>query len=145
VSVLAGVIPRRSYHFVIAVWSAKGNTIRRGEVLGNNRRQSQQTGWSWGCVATVDCEGRTIWVVAADRASLCTPMKSRLAKIPVISPLRAILPAQLGRDCPEIGEDGIDQLDGKHLSFCGFQRRCHCLQGLVERFSHDLNRDALFS
>ncbi len=26
-----------------------------------------RAGWSWGCVATVDREGRTIWVVAADR------------------------------------------------------------------------------
>ena len=25
------------------------------------------SGWSWGCVATVDREGRTIWVVAAER------------------------------------------------------------------------------
>jgi hypothetical protein len=26
------------------------------------------SGWSWGCVATVDREGRTIWVVAAERS-----------------------------------------------------------------------------
>ncbi len=26
-----------------------------------------KAGWSWGCVATVDREGRTIWVVAAER------------------------------------------------------------------------------
>jgi hypothetical protein len=26
-----------------------------------------KAGWSWGCVASVDREGRTIWVVAAER------------------------------------------------------------------------------
>jgi hypothetical protein len=26
-----------------------------------------EAGWSWGCVATVDATGRTIWVVAAER------------------------------------------------------------------------------
>jgi hypothetical protein len=27
-----------------------------------------KAGWSWGCVATVDCDGRTIFVVDADRS-----------------------------------------------------------------------------
>ncbi len=26
-----------------------------------------KAGWTWGCVASVDREGRTIWVVAAER------------------------------------------------------------------------------
>ena len=26
-----------------------------------------QAGWSWGCVATVDREGRTIWIVDSHR------------------------------------------------------------------------------
>jgi hypothetical protein len=26
-----------------------------------------KAGWSWGCVSTVDCEGRTIWIVDAHR------------------------------------------------------------------------------
>jgi hypothetical protein len=26
-----------------------------------------KAGWSWGCLATVDCGGRTIWIVDANR------------------------------------------------------------------------------
>jgi len=37
------------------------------EVLGDNRRQSQQAGLSWGYMSAVDREGRRIWVVAAER------------------------------------------------------------------------------
>jgi len=29
--------------------------------------QLSKAGWSWGCVSTVDCEGRTIWIVDAHR------------------------------------------------------------------------------
>jgi hypothetical protein len=74
-------------------------------------------------------------MIPSGRGSIAPLQRStvqmEIAKIPVISPVRAILPAQLVRDCPEIGEDGIDQLDGKHLVFGGFQRRSHCLQRLV--------------
>jgi hypothetical protein len=28
-----------------------------------------KAGWSWGCVATVDREGRTIWIVDAHRGN----------------------------------------------------------------------------
>jgi hypothetical protein len=34
------------------------------EVIADNLSKS---GWTWGCVASVDREGRTIWVVAAER------------------------------------------------------------------------------
>jgi hypothetical protein len=40
---------------------------RSREILGNHSRQSQQAGWSWGCVATVDSNGRTIFVANAHR------------------------------------------------------------------------------
>jgi hypothetical protein len=36
------------------------------EVLENHRRQSQQSR-SWGCVATIDSNGRTIWIADAHR------------------------------------------------------------------------------
>jgi hypothetical protein len=39
-----------------------------------------KAGWSWGCVATVDSNGRTIWmqthIAATESASLCERMKS---------------------------------------------------------------------
>jgi hypothetical protein len=36
------------------------------EVLGNHRRQAQQSRLeSWGCVAAIDSNGRTIWIVDA--------------------------------------------------------------------------------
>jgi hypothetical protein len=41
--------------------------MNSGELLGNHRRQSQQSGWSWGCVAIVDSRGRTIFVADAHR------------------------------------------------------------------------------
>jgi hypothetical protein len=34
------------------------------EIIAHNLKKA---GWSWGCVATVDRERRTIWVVAAER------------------------------------------------------------------------------
>jgi hypothetical protein len=34
------------------------------EIIGDNLSEA---GWTWGCVASVDREGRTIWVVAAER------------------------------------------------------------------------------
>jgi len=37
---------------------------RYWEIITDNLSKS---GWSWGCVATVDRDGRAIWVVAADR------------------------------------------------------------------------------
>jgi hypothetical protein len=37
------------------------------EALGNHRCQSQQSGWSWGCVSAVDSKGRTIFVADAHR------------------------------------------------------------------------------
>ena len=37
------------------------------EVLGNHRRQSQQSWLGWGCVSAVDSRGRTIFVADAHR------------------------------------------------------------------------------
>jgi len=37
---------------------------RHWETIADNLSES---GWSWGCVATVDCEGRTIWIADAHR------------------------------------------------------------------------------
>jgi hypothetical protein len=37
------------------------------KVLGNHRRQSEQAGWSWGCVLAIDSNGRTVWIADAHR------------------------------------------------------------------------------
>jgi hypothetical protein len=49
------------------VWSAKETESRRvkyWEIIADNLSES---GWSWGCVATVDSNGRTIFVADAHR------------------------------------------------------------------------------
>jgi hypothetical protein len=38
--------------------------IRDWEIIADNL---SKTGWSWGCVAAVDSNGRTIWIVDAHR------------------------------------------------------------------------------
>jgi hypothetical protein len=38
--------------------------VKYWEIIADNLSKA---GWSWGCVATVDRERRTIWVVAAER------------------------------------------------------------------------------
>ena len=42
----------------------KAAVKRYWEIIADNLSKA---GWSWGCVATVDREGRTIWVADADR------------------------------------------------------------------------------
>jgi hypothetical protein len=37
------------------------------EILGIIADNLSASGWSWGCVATVDSEGRTLWIVDAHR------------------------------------------------------------------------------
>jgi hypothetical protein len=34
------------------------------EIIADNLRK---TGWSWGCVSAIDCNGRTIWIADAHR------------------------------------------------------------------------------
>ena len=58
----------RSYHFVIALWSAKAAEsarVKSWEIIADNLSKA---GWSWGCVSAIDCEGRTIWIADAHRA-----------------------------------------------------------------------------
>jgi hypothetical protein len=38
--------------------------VKQWEILADNLSKAA---WSWGCVATVDHEGRTIWIVDAHR------------------------------------------------------------------------------
>lgn len=38
--------------------------VKYCEIIADN---ISKAGWSWGCVATVDREGRTIWIVDAHR------------------------------------------------------------------------------
>jgi hypothetical protein len=57
----------RSYHFDVAVWrvkEARSIKVRYWEIIADNLSKA---GWSWGCVATVDREGRTIFVADAHR------------------------------------------------------------------------------
>jgi hypothetical protein len=35
------------------------------EVFGNHRDNLSKAGWTWGCVAALDCGGRTIWIAGA--------------------------------------------------------------------------------
>src|SRR6266576_465764 len=48
------------------MWRAKKEIrlTKYWEVIADNLSKS---GWSWGCVATVDREGRTIWIADAHR------------------------------------------------------------------------------
>jgi hypothetical protein len=38
--------------------------VKYREIIADNLSKA---GWSWGCVATVDSKGRTIWIVDAHR------------------------------------------------------------------------------
>ena len=38
--------------------------VKYWKIIANNLKKA---GWSWGCVATVDYEGRKIWIVEAHR------------------------------------------------------------------------------
>jgi hypothetical protein len=48
-----------------ALKSPRFSIVSRREVLGNYRRQSQQSRLELGWVSAVDSEGRTIWIVDA--------------------------------------------------------------------------------
>ena len=41
--------------------------MRIGEILGSIANRLMKAGWSLGWVSAVDSEGRTIWIVDADR------------------------------------------------------------------------------
>ena len=63
----ARLICARSYHFVIALWRLKRHNsinVKFWEVIADNLSKA---GWSWGCVATVDSNGQTIFVADAHR------------------------------------------------------------------------------
>jgi len=58
---------RRLYHFVIALSRAKkaeSVDVRSWERIAD---KLSKAGWTWGCVATVDAHGRTIFVADAHR------------------------------------------------------------------------------
>jgi len=38
--------------------------VKYWEIIADNLGKA---GWSWGCVSTVDCKARTIWIVDAHR------------------------------------------------------------------------------
>jgi hypothetical protein len=40
--------------------------VKYWEIIADNLRKA---GWSWGCVAIVDCNGRTIWIADAHRGN----------------------------------------------------------------------------
>ena len=43
------------------------NALVGETLLGTDRGHLSKAGWSWGCVAVIDREGRTIWIVDAHR------------------------------------------------------------------------------
>jgi hypothetical protein len=61
------VIAIRVYHFVIAVWRAKAaesQCVKYWEIIAD---RLSAAGWSLGWVSAIDSEGRTIWIVDAQR------------------------------------------------------------------------------
>jgi len=44
--------------------SGKSARVKSWEVIADNLSNA---GWSWGCVSTIDSEGRTIWIADAHR------------------------------------------------------------------------------
>jgi hypothetical protein len=52
---------------VIAVWRLKAAQFDQREVLEIIADNLSKAGWSWGCVATVDSNGQTIFVADAHR------------------------------------------------------------------------------
>jgi len=44
--------------------SGKSARVKSWEVIADNLSKA---GWSWGCVSTIDSEGRTIWIADAHR------------------------------------------------------------------------------
>jgi len=46
------------------VGTAQGAAVKYWEIIADNLSDA---GWSWGCVATVDARGRTIWIADAHR------------------------------------------------------------------------------
>src|SRR2546430_2235588 len=56
-----------SYHFVIAVWSAKAAESARVKYWEIITDGLSKAGWSWGCVAAIDANGQTVWIADAHR------------------------------------------------------------------------------
>ncbi len=57
----------RSDHFVVGLRrtkEAQSIKLKYWEIIAENLSKA---GWSWGCVSTVDCSGRTIWIADAHR------------------------------------------------------------------------------
>jgi hypothetical protein len=69
--------PEMAHHVVAsrevnALWRRpRARKHRQGcsdnEVLGNHRGHLSKAGWSWGCVAAVDSNGRTVWIADTHR------------------------------------------------------------------------------
>jgi len=57
----------RSYHFIVAVWSAKAAESRRVKYWEIIADDLSKAGWSLGCVSAIDSNGRTIWIAEARR------------------------------------------------------------------------------
>src|SRR5215470_19388548 len=57
-----------------------------------------KAGWSWGCVATVDREGRTIWIADAHRGEGKRFVVRADEKRTAFMELEAVIESGLGRD-----------------------------------------------
>ena len=72
------IAERFTYHFVIAVWRAKGriHRVKYWEIIADNLHKA---GWSLGWVSALHLDGRTIWIVDAHgygKRLSYVPMKS---------------------------------------------------------------------
>ena len=54
----------RKNHCFVERKSGKSARVKSWEVIADNLSKA---GWSWGCVSTIDSEGRTIWIADAHR------------------------------------------------------------------------------
>ena len=66
--------------------------MKNWEVIADNLSKA---GWSWGCVSTVDSQGRTIWIADAhqgDEKRCLKKERERNAHPPALPLRRAILP-----------------------------------------------------
>jgi hypothetical protein len=82
-----------SYHFAIAVWRAKAaesQCVKYWEIIADNLKTA---GWSLGCIAAIDSNGRTIWIADAHRGDgMQTGKKFRVTLVKPDSPLFEITP-----------------------------------------------------
>jgi hypothetical protein len=64
---IQGAILARDLRFVVEVWRAKTDRIRRVKYWEIIADHLSKAGWSLGCVSAIDFNGRTIWILDPHR------------------------------------------------------------------------------